>query len=45
VFFHPFILNKPGREHDLENLIQGIKGLNYRFVNMMDEVEPVSRIP
>ena len=45
VFFHPFILNKPGREHDLENLIQGIKGLNYRFVNMMDEVEPVSRRP
>jgi len=42
VFFHPFVKEYEGREGDLEKLIQGIKGLNYRFVNMQDEVEALS---
>ena len=41
VFFHPFMLRKQGREKDLQNLIEGIKRLDYRFVGMMDEIEPV----
>ena len=45
VFFHPFMKEFEGRENDLEKLVRGIKGLNYRFVNMMDEVEPITAAP
>lgn len=45
VFFHPFMRELTGREQDLEKLILGIKKLNYRFVNMMDEVEPIAARP
>ena len=42
VFYHPFMSEAEGREDDLKKLVQGIKDLNYRFVNMLDEVEPAS---
>ena len=42
VYFHPFIKESEGGEGALEKLIEGIKGLNYRFVNMLDEVEASS---
>ena len=45
VFFHPFMKEFKGREDDLEKLVQGIKKLNYRFVNMVDEVVPVTAKP
>ena len=45
VFFHPFIRELPGREDDLEKLIKGMKALNYRFVNMEDEVVPLADLP
>ena len=45
VFFHPFMKEYEGRENDLEKLVQGIKALNYQFVNMMDEVQPISAAP
>jgi len=45
VFFHPFMKEAQGREDDLEKLIQGIKALNYQFVNMLDEVQPKTAAP
>jgi len=42
VYFHPFIKESKGGEGALEKLIEGIKALDYRFVNMLDEVEASS---
>ena len=39
IFFHPYIMEVPGREGELKKLIEGIKGLNYHFINMMDELQ------
>jgi len=42
VFFHPYIMDVKEQSGALKELIEGIKGLDYQFVNMLDEVEPVS---
>ena len=41
VFYHPFMIDKPGREDDLEQLIAGIARLGYRPVSLLDEVEMI----
>jgi hypothetical protein len=41
VFFHPFMIDRPGREDDLAELIDGIKRLGYRPVSLLDQVEPI----
>jgi hypothetical protein len=39
VFYHPFMIDKPGREGDLSALIDGIRHLGYRSVGLLNEVE------
>lgn len=41
VFYHPFMIDKPGREGDLPALIAGFERLGYRSVSLLDEVERV----
>lgn len=38
VFYHPFMWHTPGREEDLERLIDGIESLGYRFVSACETV-------
>ena len=42
VFYHPFVMESPGREGDLKRLIGGIRDAGYRFVNLHDLVEPMN---
>ena len=42
VFYHPFVMEVPGREDDLRRLIRGIRDAGYRFVNLHDLVAPMS---
>jgi len=43
VFFHPFMIEIPGRENDLKALVEGVRKLKYRFVNTLDEVKEKSK--
>lgn len=40
VMFHPFMIGVEGREEDLKRLVEGARGLGYRFVSLCDEIAP-----
>jgi hypothetical protein len=42
VFYHPFMIDKPGRADDLPRLIQGFRRFGYRAINLLHEVEPIA---
>lgn len=42
VYYHPFMSEYDGREDDLVTLIEGINKLGYRFINVLEELEPVT---
>lgn len=38
VFYHPFMIQAEGQEQDLQNLVEGIKRLGYRFTSVCEEL-------